>query len=204
MRKRETGQTKSPVFLFSCQIMILIDEELTLELLKPEHGPELFDAVESGRNSLRRFLPWVDATQSETDYIRYIQSCQQQHARSEGFNYVVIWKNRPVGAISLQQINQGNKAAAIGYWLTPFVQGQGLMSRAGAKLIEYSFQTLDLHRLEIRAALENKPSQAVAQRLGFQKEGVLRQSEYIREEYLDLIVYGLLKPEWQRDKETHT
>jgi len=64
-------------------------------------------------------------------------------------------------------------------------------------LIAYAFEDLNLNRIEIKAAVENLKSQAIPQKLNFQKEGVLREAEFVNQKYLDLTLYSLLKKEYQ-------
>ena len=71
------------------------------------------------------------------------------------------------------------------------------MTRACQGLIRYGFDELNLNRIVIYVAPENLKSQAVPERLGFQKEGVLRQSIWIYDRFLDLVVYSLLASEWK-------
>ena len=54
---------------------------------------------------------------------------------------------------------------------------------------------LELRKIEINVASKNTKSKAIPERLGFKKEGVIRNFEYLNSEYLDRTVYGLLKEE---------
>lgn len=86
----------------------------------------------------------------------------------------------------------------IGYWLGEKYQGKGIMTKACKALIQYCFEELNLERIEIRVATENIKSQAIPERLGFQKEGCLRNAEVLYDQYIDLYVYGLLKKEFNK------
>ncbi len=65
-------------------------------------------------------------------------------------------------------------------------------------LVDYLFFELKLHRIEIRCATGNAKSCAVPKRLGFSKEGVLRQAQAFDGHFLDIEVYGLLAEDWSR------
>jgi ribosomal-protein-serine acetyltransferase len=86
----------------------------------------------------------------------------------------------------------------IGYWLGESFQGKGLMTGACRALLDYLFFELKLHRVEIRCAIGNARSCAVPKRLGFTKEGVLRQAQAFDDQFLDLEVYALLAEDWNR------
>ena len=70
------------------------------------------------------------------------------------------------------------------------------MTRAVSALVDHAFSSLGLNRVEIRAAPENRRSRAIADRLGFQLEGTLRQAQRIGDQYLDNAVYSMLAEEW--------
>ena len=75
------------------------------------------------------------------------------------------------------------------------------MTGACRSLVDYLFFDLKLHRVEIRCAIGNERSCAVPQRLGFTREGVLRQAQAYNDRYFDLEVYGLLAEDWTRATE---
>jgi ribosomal-protein-serine acetyltransferase len=58
----------------------------------------------------------------------------------------------------------------------------------------------NLHRVEIQAAVDNRRSRAIPERLGFREEGVRREAERIGERYNDLAVYAMLASEWVQEK----
>ena len=92
----------------------------------------------------------------------------------------------------MHRIDERNRATSIGYWLDASHQGQGLMSMAVQAVLDYSFDTLKLHRVELRAAIENQPSRAIPERLGFQQEGIARDAEWLYDHFVDLVVYAKL------------
>ena len=67
------------------------------------------------------------------------------------------------------------------------------MTSACEAVIDYCFSELKLKRIEIRVATENHKSQAIPERLGFQKEGCLKSAEWLYDKYVDHYVYGLIK-----------
>jgi ribosomal-protein-alanine N-acetyltransferase len=87
--------------------------------------------------------------------------------------------------------------AEIGYDLWPDYWGQGLMPEAIGALIRYGFEEMDLNRIQATTHTENQRSQRVLAKLGFQKEGVLREF-YCRDGiYNDQVLFSLLRSEWQ-------
>jgi ribosomal-protein-alanine N-acetyltransferase len=87
--------------------------------------------------------------------------------------------------------------AEIGYDLWPDYWGQGLMPEALRTLICYGFETMALNRIEATTHTENRRSQRVLAKLGFQREGLLREYYYRDGVYNDQILFSLLRREWE-------
>jgi ribosomal-protein-serine acetyltransferase len=72
------------------------------------------------------------------------------------------------------------------------------MTKGCQALISYAFNDLELNRIEIRCATGNRKSCAIPERLGFVKEGVVRQAEWLYDHFVDHIIYGMLASEWKK------
>jgi len=64
-------------------------------------------------------------------------------------------------------------------------------------MVNLGFREFGLNRIEIRCATGNHRSCAIPKRLGFTREGVLRDAEWLYDHFLDLAVYGMLEREWK-------
>jgi ribosomal-protein-serine acetyltransferase len=97
-----------------------------------------------------------------------------------------------IGSVGLNTFNLPARSTEIGYWVAKDAQGDGVVTKACRTLIQYVFDDLGLNRIELRCSTVNTRSAAVAERLGFTREGTLRQAEFINEKPHDFYVYGLL------------
>ena len=102
-----------------------------------------------------------------------------------------------IGTCTLYQFHVASRRAEIGYALGRPYWGSGYMQEALKALLRYAFQTLDLNRLEADIDPRNLASASVLERLGFVKEGLLRERWIVNEEVSDTALYGLLRREWQ-------
>lgn len=83
--------------------------------------------------------------------------------------------------------------AELAYWCVPSWQGKGIMTEAGHAVIDHAFSQLGLNRLVVAHHLENPASQRLIQRLGFSQIGVEHQAFQKNGQWIDTIIYELLK-----------
>ncbi|MEP6952949.1 MAG: GNAT family protein [Solirubrobacteraceae bacterium] len=176
---------------------------MTLELpgspgLRPlgvDDADELHALVEANRAHLMPWMPW--AGQERAGTVEFLDAAVVHAATGDGAHYAILEEGRIVGTVGLHRVDWRNAATSIGYWLAHDAQGRGLITRSVAALLEHAFDALDLYRVEIRAAPDNARSRAVPERLGFVQEGILRGSERHADRFGDLVVYGMLAPDWR-------
>jgi len=173
-----------------------VNDKFTLELIDNHHAEQLYQLVKANRQHLREWLPWVDHMRTVEDFKRYIGNSKQRYAGQVEIGYVIMAGSQMVGRIGLYNIDLPNRHASIGYWIATEFMGQGIITGACKAVIDYSFNRLGLNRVEIRAGTENYKSQAIPQRLGFKKEGTIRQGEFVNNRFIDLFVFSMLKEEW--------
>jgi RimJ/RimL family protein N-acetyltransferase len=101
-----------------------------------------------------------------------------------------------VGTCTLSQLDWTNRRAELGFALGRAFWGRGYMAAALPAVIEFTFGQLGLQRLSADVDPRNAPSIRALERLGFRREGVLREHYLVQGEPQDAIVYGLLRREW--------
>lgn len=103
-----------------------------------------------------------------------------------------------VGAVGLA-LTPAHASAELGYWVARERWGHGYATEAAGALCGYAFEALDLHRIQARHFLGNPASGRVMQKLGMQREGVLRGAVRKGARFEDLALYAVLAPDWRRD-----
>ncbi len=104
---------------------------------------------------------------------------------------------RLIGTCGYFRWDKQHHRAELGYDLWPDYWGQGLMPEALQVLIRYGFEEMDLNRIEATTHTGNQRSQRVLEKLGFQREGLLREY-YCRDGvYNDQVQFSLLRKEWR-------
>lgn len=175
-----------------------IDDKTTLAMVEMRDAEELFELVDVSRMYLREWLPWVDANASIDETKAFIEAAQKQYARGDGFQCCIRYGGKIVGVIGLHRVDTFHKHTEIGYWLAEDYQGRGIVTACCRALVDFAFGEYELHRVEIRAAVDNEKSRAIPERLGFTYEGTLRESEWVNDRFVDGAVYSMLENEWKR------
>ncbi|MDX6528528.1 MAG: [ribosomal protein S5]-alanine N-acetyltransferase [Blastocatellia bacterium] len=101
-----------------------------------------------------------------------------------------------IGSVTLFNLDFNHRRAEIGYALGREHWGQGYMHETLMALLKYAFEVLDLHRIEADVDPRNAASIRTVEKLGFQREGVLRERWQVNGEIQDAFFYGLLRQEW--------
>jgi ribosomal-protein-serine acetyltransferase len=173
-----------------------IDDDRWLRLPDESDAEELYRVTAVNREMLAEWMPWAAGATLETTRA-FIRSRRLEFARTGSFSAVIVERDRIIGSIGFPEVSYDQRSCEIGYWIARSAQGRGTATLATRALIEHAFGVWKLHRVMIQAGVGNARSRAVAERLGFTLEGVLRQAErYADGRYVDLAVYGLLAFEW--------
>ncbi|UOR13731.1 GNAT family N-acetyltransferase [Halobacillus amylolyticus] len=179
-----------------------VDTDLSLKLLEKEDAKELFALVDGSRDSLRRWLPWVDSMKQEKDYEPVIEMWLKQSASHDGFQAGILYKNKLAGMAGFHGIDWSNQKTSIGYWLSEKYQGYGVMTKVVKALVNYAFENYKLNRVEIQCGVDNQKSNGIPKRLGFKQEGMIRDGEFLYDHYHDCVLYGILSREWEAKGQT--
>jgi RimJ/RimL family protein N-acetyltransferase len=88
----------------------------------------------------------------------------------------------------------------IGYSIFPEERGKGYCTEAVQIMVDYLFLSRNIVRVQAHTSIRNKASQRVLEKAGFMKEGLLRKAEFIRGEWTDMVLYSILREEWNEPK----
>jgi ribosomal-protein-serine acetyltransferase len=167
--------------------ILQIDEHLMLRPYQSTDADLLFAAIDRERKHLGPWLGWVAHT------------TRPKHSLALPLG--IFFKGEIVGGIGMHDWIQDTKCAQVGYWIAKEHEGKGIVARSVTALLDYLFVVVGINKAEIRFVVANNRSAALAHRLGFKTEGILRQSFTRNGMIEDLVVTGMLKSEWvQREQ----
>lgn len=176
---------------------ISIDVHLELKEIQISDAPDIFQTINNERASLRTWLPFVDFTLELEDSERFIKSILSIPEENREFVFVIREHGQFAGIVGFRGSDLFNRKTEIGYWLNPVFQKKGIMTRSVFELLKFAFRELNMNRVQIRCAVENFPSRAIPEKLGFILEGFERSGELlVDQKFTDLAVYSLLKEEF--------
>jgi [ribosomal protein S5]-alanine N-acetyltransferase len=145
-----------------------------------------------------RYWAWAPWT-SQAQAVQLIESDIQQIADGQHVRLGLLRREdgRFVGTCSLFNLVRGCRRAEIGYGIVPAHWRQGYMAEAVGALIDWAFGPLGLNRLEADIDPRNTASARSLEKLGFLREGLLRERWIVNGEVSDSAIYGLLARQWR-------
>ncbi len=163
----------------------------------------LFEAVAESREHIRPWLPFADEHQTVEESRDWIIHMTAQWLLREDL-ILSIWEaatGRFLGGIGFHAHNWDIGYFEIGYWIRASAEGHGYITEAVRLLANYAFHTLQANRLEIRCDELNARSAAIPQRLGFVREGCLRNDATASDGRIrSTLVFSLIPGEWHDER----
>ena len=156
----------------------------------------------------------VYAYASDEAWGQYLFAVPAPYTRQDAVSFVARtvlqdWEQRPAFAIQLGaqvvgginlRIRPEQKVAEFGYSIARPHWGKGLVAEAASAVIDWGFQSYDIAKIYALADARNHQSIRVMEKLGMQREGLLRQNRYYRGEQVDEVLCSLLRKEWQAQR----
>jgi ribosomal-protein-alanine N-acetyltransferase len=144
------------------------------------------------------FAAWRQADRLETLTCRPVLSGQRLPVSSEIITWVFLTpeSQEPAGRFFYFDVNPRNRSAEFGYSVNPKLRNQGIGTQMLTLAISRIFATTDLNKLYCQTGAFNLPSIRLLEKLGFQRDGVLREHHELNGQLWDDYLYALLRHEW--------
>ena len=153
--------------------------------------PALHALIEKNLDRLRQWERWAQGPQTEEGLAAFTTHQMHQWVDGQALPAAIVSQGHVVGSIGAR-IDSYIGVADLGYWIDADAEGRGLVTRAALALIDHLHHDRGIRRIEIRTAVENVRSRAVAERLGFTHEGTLTAAHIAGDRVHDTAVYGLV------------
>ncbi len=168
-------------------------ERLLLRRFTQDDAPDVL-ANWAGDGRVTRWLTWQTQTElSETQEM--VDAWCEGYEDDNCYNWAIELDGRVIGSVSVEAFASRSGWCSLGYALGTAWQGKGLMTEAVGAVCAYLFET-GFHRIEIEHAADNPASGRVAEKCGFEKEGVRRARTWSvnLEKFVDVVLYAKLNP----------
>jgi ribosomal-protein-serine acetyltransferase len=161
---------------------------------RPSDIPVLLEAVQESMKELHEWLPWCRPEFNLHDSSEFLATRQQEWASGEHYSFVIYARANGyfLGGVGINFINRVHNFANVGYWVRTRATRRGVAAAAVRLAAHFAFEELHFSRLEIVTGVENVASQRVAEKVGAQKEGVLRRRLLLYGEPQDAVLYSLI------------
>jgi ribosomal-protein-alanine N-acetyltransferase len=146
--------------------------------------------------------PWTERGRAE----RFIAACRQMSDEGTGARLAVdrALDEAFIGWCGLTRWNPDHHSASLGYCFDDAAWGHGYATEAAGALLGWAFDALDLNRVQAETDTRNVASARVLEKLGFVREGTLREDCVVNGEVSDSWVYGLIRRDWRPSSEPAT
>jgi len=179
-------------------MILTVNSDIKLKLLELSDANDIFRTIDSQREYMRKWLPFVDFTKEVTDTRLFIISTLESSKKTKELTFVIHFKHAFVGLIGFKDTDRTNKKTEIGYWLSEKYQKRGIMTNSVKKLMHLAFEDLGINRIQIKCATGNIHSKNIPIRLGFTLEGIECEGELLSGNiFTDLEVYSMLKKDFK-------
>jgi ribosomal-protein-alanine N-acetyltransferase len=175
--------------------LTLTGQTLRVRIPRDDDAASLF--CEASDPAVTRWFSWGPYV-SEAEARLYLARLAPQRARGEHLDLVIEHLDAgAIGIIGLSEFATRDRRAMVGTWLGRAWWGSGANHEAKALVCHLAFALLGLERLGAYSNVEHARSQRALERIGFRREGVLRRYHRHGGRGLDVVVFGLLRAEWE-------
>jgi RimJ/RimL family protein N-acetyltransferase len=131
---------------------------------------------------------------------RFIEWTHVQRARGAYACFAVVPEgmDTAIGIFQVRQLDPSFATAGWGFAIGSPFWGTGIFAEGASLTVNFAFNVLEVHRLEARAAARNGRGNGALMKIGAVREGLLRKSFVRNGEYLDQILWSIVREDWMQ------
>jgi len=153
----------------------------------------LLEAIRESWRQVGPWMPWCHQNYSIDDARSWIQTAIEGARTGTLYDFAIFSQGGFAGGCGINNINNQDRVANLGYWLRTSCTGQGIASAAVKQLLGWTFANTDVNRVEIVVAVDNHRSQRVAAQVGAQRDAVLPMRTMANGRPSAAIMYSVLR-----------
>ena len=168
--------------------------EIRLRRYQPEDVEAIYEAVIESMAELSAWMPWCHAGYSRLDTQNWVEGRPGAWERNEEWSFLITDdQDRLLGGCGIHRMDLKHGVGELGYWMRTSNTRCGIATQATRQLSQWAFTEAGLERIEILAAVDNLPSQRVAEKAGAVREGILRGRIDLHGRRHDCVLFAILK-----------
>ncbi|MEM9251925.1 MAG: GNAT family protein [Planctomycetota bacterium] len=179
-----------------------IGDRVVLRRYTLDDAEALYRALDADRATIGRFMLWVRKVDSVEKAHEAIAGWLKENEEHDSVTLAIDRRGELVGTVFQCHPCRDHLNVEIGYWLTEAARGEGIATRATEALLDLTFGEMGFHRASLKIAPQNEASIAIAERMGLEKEGVLRDFWQLEPGvWTDCVVYATTADRWAARKD---
>ncbi|MBQ4580701.1 MAG: GNAT family N-acetyltransferase [Clostridia bacterium] len=188
---------------FFARLPVLETPRLTLRRARMSDAADIYRYAQDPE--VARHVLW-EVHRSIFETRSYVRFLLYQYRNGLPGSWVIVLKEnkRVIGTIGYMTCNADNSTVEVGYSLAREHWGKGLMTEALAAVIDETFRTLKLHRIEAMHFTDNPSSGRVMEKCGMQHEGHMRERINCKGVFRDVEMWAILQKDWKKQHSGNT
>jgi RimJ/RimL family protein N-acetyltransferase len=169
--------------------------EISIRPYRLDDAPALHEAAMESVWEVRPFMPWCRPDLTADAGRRWIEAQVSAFKIGKAFEFVIVGPDsRYFGGCGLNEIDEENHRANLGYWVRSSVTCHGVATAAVRQLVQWAFINTPLVRLEVVVSTQNAASLRVADKAGALREGVLKKRLLLHGIWHDAVMFSFVRP----------
>jgi RimJ/RimL family protein N-acetyltransferase len=162
-------------------------DELTLRPWRPSDVPAVVEAYRDPE--IQR---WHGRSMTEAEAADWVRSSSDRWQAETGAGWAITDRDVVVGRVGFRTIELAEGIAELAYWTVPAARGRNIAARAVDTMSGWMFDSVGLHRIELRHSTANQASCRIAEKAGFEYEATLRQQVLHADGWHDMHLHARL------------
>ena len=162
------------------------DAPSLLAMLTTEEVSRFISPPPTTVEAFERFIAWTHRMRTAGTYACFAVTVQGYDAA--------------IGIFQVRELEPGFDSAEWGFAIGSPFWGTGVFQEGAELMLEFAFETLNVHRLEARCAVPNGRGNGALKKVGAVQEGVLRKSFLRNGQYLDQVLYAIVEDDWRASR----
>ena len=174
--------------------MITLLSDIRIERLTRKYLDDDLAAAHQSAEYTQPWMEWCRADLTRAELEPVFASIEEEWEQGESYTFAILdsASNAFLGTVGLNRINKLEKTANLHYWVRAGSTGRGIATRAARLAARFGLLDKGFQRIGIIVPEGNTSSERVAERLGAQREGILRNACRLHDRQLNATVYSLI------------